>query len=272
MPVSPADAQLVRDIVRQRAAISLDASKDYLIETRLESLIRSRGIASIEALVERARRGDLEVHTQIVEALTTHETSFFRDAQPFELLRTKLIPQMIARRLVRRTITIWSAACSSGQEPYSLAMMITKHFPELAHWRIRIIGTDLSAQVLDRARAATFTLHEVNRGLPAAMLVEYFERSGMNWTLKEPIRRLVELRQQNLLDISSLGFEPDIVLMRNVLIYFDPPVRRTILDNVRRQVARDGLLLLGAAESMTGIADGWDSIPEGPTSYFKVRP
>ncbi len=272
MSVDPADAQLVRDIVRERAAISLDASKDYLIESRLENLVRTRGFPSLGVLLERARLGELQARVEIVEAMTTHETSFFRDCHPFEVLRRLVLPPLIAARRARKQLTIWSAACSTGQEPYSLAMLLLRNFPELADWRPRIVGTDISEQVIARARTGEYSQYEVLRGLPAPMLADYFDRSGTSWVAKPVLRDLVELRQLNLLDIGCLPFSPDIVLMRNVLIYFDLPVRRTILDHVRRQIAPDGVLMLGASESVNAIADGWDTLADGSISYFKVRP
>lgn len=271
MPVSAADAELVRDIVRKRAAIALDASKTYLIESRLCELVRKRGYASIEQLVALARSGEQSVHVEIVEALTTHETSFFRDSKPFEALRRSVLPELIAARSTTRALTVWSAACSSGQEPYSLAMLLLEQFPELATWRIRIVATDISEQVLAVARAGSYSQLDVNRGLPATLLVKYFERRGVHYRVRDSVRNLVEFRQANLLDVSTLALRPDIVLLRNVLIYFDLPARRTILDGIRSVIAHDGALFLGTAETPLNVAAGWSPTTKENSTYYKVQ-
>ena len=225
--------------------IKLDDQKDYLIESRLAQLAKENGFAGITALVAKARTGDRAVGTKIIEAITTHETSFYRDLVPFEALRQKVIPELIARRANVRRLTIWCAACSSGQEPYSIAMLLLEHFPDLAPWNVQIVATDLSEQVLTKARAATFSQMEVNRGLPAAYLVKYFDRQGMKWTLKPEVRRLVDFRQLNLIDRWGMSPRPDVVFLRNVLIYFELPTKKMILDQVGLAIAADGALFLG---------------------------
>lgn len=272
MPVSQADAAFVRELVRTRAAIMLDAAKDYLIEARLEALVRDGGFKGVEDLVGRARRGERGVDTKIIEAITTHETSFFRDQQPFDVLRTQVLPQFAASRGNARRLTIWSAACSSGQEPYSIAMILADHFPSLLEWPVRIIATDISEQVLTKAREARFSQLEVSRGLPTAMMIKHFERQGMAWTPKTHIKRLVEFRQLNLIDAWNMEPRPDIVFMRNVLIYFDVSVKRTILDRVRRSLPEDGVLFLGSAETTLNVADGWERMgADNVPPYYRVR-
>jgi len=268
MSVSAADAAFVRELVHRRAAILLDQSKDYLIESRLETLARERGLSGIDELVGQARKGDRAIDVKIVEAITTHETSFFRDLHPFDALRTTVLPRLIAARRSGNPITIWSAACSWGQEPYSLAMLMMESFPGLA---FKIVATDISEQALSRAREARFTQLEVNRGLPAPMLVKYFDRAGAHWVLQPRIRALVDFRQLNLIEPWSMYPRPDVVFIRNVLIYFDMPTKRLILDRIRSVIMPDGALFLGGAESTLNVADGWDVITANRATYHQVR-
>jgi chemotaxis protein methyltransferase CheR len=269
--LSQGDAAYLRDLVYRRSAIQLDDSKHYLLEIRLEQLARESGFGSVTELVEKAKRSAPALDTQIVEAITTHETSFFRDLHPFAALRTQVLPALVAARERTRTLTIWSAACSSGQEPYSLAILILEHFPALEHWPIRIVATDLSERVLTRARSGRYLPIEVNRGLPASLLVKYFERAGAEWQVKHQVRSLVDFRKLNLLDPWS-GLRPDLVFMRNVLIYFDVPTKRALLTRVRQTLARDGALFLGGAETTFGIDDGWERVPVDKTAYYRVKP
>ncbi len=269
--VSALDAAFVRDLVRRRAAISLDESKHYLIETRLIEVARESGFASIGDLLTEVRRSAGAMDTKIVEAMTTHETSFFRDVAPFEALKSAVLPELAKARSVTKMMTIWCAACSSGQEPYTIAMMLHDAFPDLARWPVRIIATDISESILAKARLGTFRQLEVNRGLPASYLTKYFERHGLEWQVAPHIRSMVEFRQLNLLDPFG-SLRPDIVFMRNVLIYFEQATKKSILERVRSILARDGVLFLGAAETTLGVDDAWERVPYQRTVYFKVRP
>jgi len=193
--------------------------------------------------------------------MTTNETSFFRDNHPFETLRQSLIPGLIARRASSRSLRIWSAACSTGQEPYSLAMMLKDNFPILGGWKVEIVATDLSPTVLDRARSGLYSTFEVQRGLPIQMLVRHFEQEEPNWRIKPEIRQTISFRPLNLLaDFSSLG-QFDIVLCRNVLIYFDQPTKTQILNGITRRIVPDGALLLGGAESVFGLCSTLAALP-----------
>jgi chemotaxis protein methyltransferase CheR len=269
--VSAADASYVRNLVRKKSAISLDESKLYLIETRLAELARRSGHESVGDLLQQSRRGTADVETSIVEALCTHETSFFRDSHPFDVLRQKVLPELIRARRLTRSLTIWSAACSSGQEPYSLGMMLRESFPELNDWMVRIIATDLSESVLAKAREGKFTQLEVNRGLPTPLLLKYFDRVGAGFQIKEELRRIVDFRKVNLLGDWGV-LRPDIVFMRNVLIYFETPVKQGILGRLRQTLAPDGCLFLGAAESTMGVDEAWHRVCHERTAYFRVRP
>jgi chemotaxis protein methyltransferase CheR len=268
--LSQKDASFVRDLVRRRSAIHLDESKHYLLETRLEQLAREAGLTTDE-LVQKARSAVEGWETRIVEAITTHETSFLRDARPFEVLRREVLPELLASRRRTRSLTIWSAACSTGQEPYSIAMTVIEHFPELERWPLRIVATDLSEQVLAKAREGRYRQLEVNRGLPASFLLRHFERVGADFRISERVRKLVEFRKLNLLDAWG-SLRPDIVFMRNVLIYFEHHTKQTILQRVRQVTSPDAVLFLGAAESTFGIDEAWVRASSAQqSSYFKKR-
>jgi chemotaxis protein methyltransferase CheR len=268
--VTAKDAQFVRELVHRQAAILLDSEKDYFIQMRLTQLAESVG-GSIEDLVEKARRGIAGATARIIEAVTTHETYFFRDVRPFDVLKKDVLPGIVAANKATRRLNIWCAACSSGQEPYSLAMMLRESFAELKDWRVRILATDLSEQILAKAREGVYTQMEVNRGLPAAYLTKYFERAGLHWKVRDDVRSLIEFRKLNLVEPWSLNPTPDLVLMRNVLIYFDLDSKRRILDRVRQQIVPGGALFLGAAETTLNVADGWERVANDKHMYYKAK-
>src|SRR5205814_3586563 len=216
------DFEYIQELVRKRSAIVLEAGKEYLVESRLSTVARVEGFTSIDHLVAELRRSPGNgLHRKVIEAMATNETAFFRDLHPFEALRVQLIPELMQRRQIQRQLTIWCAACSSGQEPYTIAMLLREHFPALAGWQVRILGTDLSSEVLDRARTGRYNQAEVNRGLPAAFLVKYFRKHNVEWQVVEDIRSMVEFVELNLNEAWSRVPSCDLVLMRNVLIYFD---------------------------------------------------
>lgn len=264
------DAAFVRDLVKRRAAVVLDESKDYLIELRLGQVVRETGASSISELVTQARQPGSEKAIKIVEALVTHETFFFRDLYPFEILRKHVLPDLVTARSRTRSLTIWSAACSSGQEPYSIAMLLLEHFPEAAKW-VRIVATDISEAILSRAREAKFRPMEVNRGLPSSHLVKYFERAGVDWKLKSVVRDMVEFRPLNLLDMGTFSLRPDVIFMRNVLIYFDAATKREILRRARAMLAPDGAFVLGSAETTLNIDEEWERVAIENSAYYRIR-
>jgi chemotaxis protein methyltransferase CheR len=271
MSLSPAEAAFVRELVHRRSAIVLDESKQYLIETRLEPLASQSGFPSIAALVGAARAGRTGLQTRVVEALATHETSFFRDLSPFECLRRDVLPRLYEARAARRALNIWCAACSTGQEPYSVAMMLEEHFGARRDWAVRIYATDLSEQALQRARAGTYHQIDLNRGLPAALLLKHFDRTGASWSVKESLRSRVEFAQLNLIEPWTLPFIPDVVMLRNVLIYFDQATKRAILARVRETMARDGVLFLGGAETTLNVDERWARVPFEKTAYYRPQ-
>jgi chemotaxis protein methyltransferase CheR len=268
--LADADVIFLRDLVQKRSAIVLDDSKDYLIETRLEKLARDLNYASLSTLVADVRRDAGTVTRQLIEALTTHETLFFRDVRPFEALKREILPPLIAARQATRQLTIWSAACSTGQEIFSVAMMLKENFPDVLSWPVKLYATDISGQVIERAMQGRFQQLEVNRGLPAAMLVRYFDRDGVDWKVKEDIRKMVRFEQLNLLHAWPLDLRPDIVLLRNVLIYFNVQTKKEILTRVRQTMRPDGALVLGSAETTLGIDDGWERAPGAVTPWYRA--
>jgi chemotaxis protein methyltransferase CheR len=261
----------VRDLVYRRSAIVLDQSKDYLITSRLEQAARESGLRNAGELLTKVRAGQATLDTQVVEAMTTHETTFFRDVQPFEALRLDIMPKLIAARQHTRTIAIWCAACSSGQEPYSVAMTLLDSFPQLNTWNVRILGTDISGKVLDTARQGQFRQMDCNRGLPARMLLKYFNKRGLNWEVNDDLKRIVSFQKLNLLENWNLMFTPDIIFMRNVLIYFDIATKRALLQRARSLLAGDGVLFLGAAETTMGLDDNWDRVAFQQTAYYRPK-
>lgn len=273
MTLSSADCDCIRTLVRQRSGIVLEQEKTYLVETRLAALARREGFPSVDGLLGAFRaRSSNGLHDKVVEAMTTNETSFFRDVQPFEALRQVVLPDLLQRRALQKRLFVWCAASSSGQEPYSLAMLLRDRFPTLAGWDVRILATDLSLEMLDRARKGVYSQVEANRGLSAPLLVKFFERQGLEWRLKDEIRRMVEFKQLNLIEPWPALPAPDIVLLRNVLIYFDVETKRVILGRVRRLLRPDGYLFLGGAETTLNLDDSFERVPFDRAGCYRLRP
>ena len=260
-------------LMHERAAIVLEPGKEYLALSRLDPVAREMGVGSVAALVDVLRREEAssQLHDQVVDALTTNETTFFRDFNPFESLRSDVLPEVLERKQRSRTLAIWSAGCSTGQEPYSIAMAIREHFPELLTWQLTILGTDISASVLDRARRGRYGQLEVNRGLPANLLVRHFTRAGMEWEIEEPIRRMVRFQRHNLVDAWPVMPPFDLVFMRNVMIYFDVETKRQVLSRMLGQLAPRGYLLLGASETTFNISDDYDRQLVGRTAWYRPQ-
>lgn len=270
MTISTSAFTFVRELVRAESAIVLEPGKEYLVESRLVPLARAAGHPDVDAYVaELSRRRAPAALKQVVEALTTNETSWFRDTDPYTALRESIFPEL-ARNRPRKQLRVWAAACSSGQEPYSI-VMTAQDTPALAGYRIDVTATDLSEEMLDRARRGEYSQLEVNRGLPATTLVRHFERQGLNWRINQSIRERVEFRHLNL----TRPFPPmgqfDVVFLRNVLIYFDLPTKREVLQRVRQVLAPDGHLFLGAAEMTMGVDDAWERVPAGRSSVYRIR-
>jgi chemotaxis protein methyltransferase CheR len=261
--VTPLDYEYLRKLLKERSGLDLSADKQYLVESRLVPLARRMGLAGIPELVQKMKGGGADALTaDVVEAMTTNETFFFRDKIPFDHMRETILPALTKARANRRSLRIWSAACSTGQEPYSIAMLLREAGQALAGWRAEIVATDLSQGVLEKSKAGLFSQFEVQRGLPIQMLVKYFTQVGELWQLNADIRGMVQHRQLNLLqDFSSLGTF-DVIFCRNVLIYFDQDTKAAIFERLVKQLEPDGMLMLGAAESVVGITDAFKPYPE----------
>ncbi|WP_315723772.1 MULTISPECIES: protein-glutamate O-methyltransferase CheR [unclassified Bradyrhizobium] len=249
------DYEFLRKLLRDKSGLDLSADKQYLIESRLLPLARKAGLASISDLVQKLKDGSSTLISQVVEAMTTNETFFFRDKVPFDHFRDVIMPELLKARANRKSIRIWCAACSTGQEPYSLAMSLKEMSGALAGWRVEIVATDLSQEVLEKSKAGLYSQFEVQRGLPIQLLVKYFKQAGELWQINSDVRGMVQHRQLNLLhDFSQLGTF-DVVFCRNVLIYFDQDTKINIFGRLAKLMEPDGFLVLGAAETVVGLTD-----------------
>jgi chemotaxis protein methyltransferase CheR len=259
--VTPADYEFLRKLLKERSGLDLSADKQYLVESRLVPLARRAGLSGISDLVLKMKSGAEPLIVAVVEAMTTNETFFFRDKIPFDHLRDTVVPALLRSRATRKTIRIWSAACSTGQEPYSIAMCLKEMAQLLTGWRIEIVATDLSQEVLEKARAGIYSQFEVQRGLPIQLLVKYFTQMGELWQLVPEIRSMVQHRHLNLLqDFSQLG-KFDLIFIRNVLIYFDQETKASMFERLLKVLEPDGMLMLGAAESVVGVTDAFKPCP-----------
>lgn len=264
--------EFVRDLLLRRSAILLEPGKDYLVESRLAPLARKHGLGGVADLVAQLRRLPYgALHDQVIDAMTTNETSFFRDLHPFEAMRNVVLPELIRRRAARRTLNIWSAAASSGQEPFTVAMLLRDHFAQqVAGWSIGILASDLSSEMLDKAREGRFTQLEVNRGLPAAMLLKHFTKQGNDWRISDEIRRMVQFRRLNLIEPWPPLPPMDVILLRNVLIYFSVETKRQILAHVRRVLSPDGFLFLGGAETTLNLDDAFERVKYDRSGCYRL--
>ncbi|MEZ5284159.1 MAG: protein-glutamate O-methyltransferase CheR [Vicinamibacterales bacterium] len=254
MAITSADFEYIQTLAKSEAGIVLELGKEYLVESRLQPIVRHEGMSSLDELFLKMKGfAGRPLRDKVIDALTTNETTFFRDIEPFEMLRKEVIPQLIEARSSERKITIWYAASSTGQEPYSLSMMIREHFPQLATWNLIQVATDLSPTVLAKAREGRYGQIEINRGLPANYLIKYFERQGAEWQLKPEIRSMVKFDELNLIKSGPPVPDIDIVMIRNVLIYFDIETKKQILARARRAMRPDGYLFLGGAETTMNL-------------------
>jgi len=269
---SNVDYAYLRQLVFEQSQNVLDPSRDYLFETRLSRLLRNQGLTQIEELIQLLRlKHDQALERAVAEAMTINETSFFRDGRPFELLRTELLPTLLESRRITRSFRIWSAACSTGQEAYSIAMLLSEHFPQLAAWNVKIEGTDICTEVVHRSQTASYHRIEMNRGLPARNIVRFFDHHGEDWMVKPDLRKLCNFRVTNLCADRLPFAEPfDIVFLRNVMLYFSQETRKKLLSNVHRLLAPDGLLFLGSSEQPADPSL-WTATLAGGTCYYRPR-
>lgn len=259
-------------LLKDETAVVLEAGKEYLVESRLHSLMREEGYQTLGDLIDAVLlKSNPALNQKVLLALTTNETSFFRDLAAFEYLKTTAVPDLVANRGQQKSLTMWSAACSTGQEPYSMAISLVDNFPQLATWKISIRASDLNPNVVKRAARGEYTSLEVNRGLPVQMLLKYFIQKGSDsFCLCDDIKSRVTFFEQNL--ISTWPTIPvDVIFMRNVLIYFDTETKRQIFENIKNTLAPDGYLFLGTAETPNRISEGFEKVPGGVNAY-RLKP
>lgn len=271
--VSPADFALIAKLLLDHCALVLEPGKEYLIKARLAPLVLKYGLSGIASLIDRLRSSpDRSLINEIVEAMVTTETSFFRDIHPFETLRKTVLPELIERRRPQRRLNIWCAASASGQEPYSIAILLREYFPELGGWQVHLSGTDISRGMLERCRLGRYSQIEVNRGLPTPLLLKWFRQEGAFWQLDERIRSAVTFSPINLAQPWPSMPTWDIVMLRNVMIYFDNGVKRAILDRVSRVLSKDGYLMLGGAETTLNLSDSYSRVENLKSGFYRLKP
>jgi chemotaxis protein methyltransferase CheR len=269
------DYAFLRQVVFEQSQNVLEPARDYLFETRLSKLMRNHGLSHLEELIQLLRlKRDPALQRAVAEAMTINETSFFRDARPFELMRIDLLPKLIEARRNVRSLRFWSAACSTGQEAYSTGMLLLEHFPQLSSWNVRIDGTDISSEVVHRCQSGTYHRIEMNRGLPARNIVRFFDHQGEDWTVKPELRKLCFFRQGNLCGLVPPFSPPtdrfDVIFLRNVMLYFSQETRKKLLAHIHRLLAPDGVLFLGSSEQPADPSI-WTPVLAGGTCYFRPR-
>jgi len=266
------DYDFLSTLVKNESGLVLTQDKSYLLESRLMPIVRKRELSTLAELVKLAKsRSDKSITKEITEAMTTNESFFFRDNKPFEIFQNAVLPRLIETRKYKKSFKIWCAAASSGQEPYSLAMILKEEARKLAGWRTDILATDISTDILKKAKQGLYSQFEVQRGLPVTKLVQHFEKDGDNWQISNELRSMVEYKEYNLLNsLKPLGLF-DVVFCRNVLIYFDQETKTKILSEICDILTPDGLLFLGGAETVLGISDSFRPIPDFRGVYEVVH-
>ncbi|MEP4032590.1 protein-glutamate O-methyltransferase CheR [Roseibium polysiphoniae] len=269
--MTPAEFEFLKKFLKDKSGLVLSNDKQYLVESRLLPVARTAKLDTLSGLIGNMQRGgNSKLENDVIEAMTTNESFFFRDKTPFDHFNDTMLPALLEARARTRALKIWCAAASSGQEPYSLGICLKEAGPKLAGWRTRILGTDLSNEVLEKAKAGIYSQFEVQRGLPIQMLLKYFDQKGDMWQINPDMRAMIEWRKLNLLDnFNHLG-EFDILFCRNVLIYFDQQTKSEILDRLAKMVPDDGFLVLGAAETVVGLTDAFKPVP-GKRGLFQRK-
>ena len=274
MAISKTDFDYIAQLVRSHAAIVLEAGKEYLVENRLTPLAEQEGYGTLEKFIGKMRSESIVngIHHRTIDALTTNETSFFRDFHPFEGLRKHILPKLIEQRAATRQLNIWSAACSTGQEPYTLAMLMYEHFPQLRDWRISIFATDLSPTVLKTAEAGSYSQFEVNRGLPATYLIKHFTKENERFHIKPELKKNIKFRPMNLIQPWPIMSPFDLVFIRNVMIYFDVETKKMILKRIRNCLLPHGYLFLGTAETTVNLDPEYQPVTFDKTVVYSPTP
>ena len=265
------DFEFIAQLLYQRSGLVITQEKAYLLESRLTPIARKWDLADIEALIGALRdKKEERLLIDVTEAMTTNESFFFRDNRPFDQFKDLVLPHFLEARRTNKTIRIWSAACSSGQEPYTLAMILREEAAKLAGWKIEIIATDLSTEILDKAKEGLYSQFEVQRGLPITLLMKYFSQEGEKWRMSDEIRNMVKFRPFNLLESTGSMGNFDIVFCRNVLIYFDQETKGQVLSRISKVMPQDGYLYLGGAETVLGISDAFEVVP-GQRGVYRLK-
>ena len=255
MTIAAADFEYYREFLYKESGLSINSEKAYLLESRLRPVLKSMGLDAMDQLTAKMKAGDSSAQHNVIEAMTINETFFFRDTHPFDRFRDVIMPKMMEKKPAGSTIRIWCAACSSGQEPYSLGIIIKENAAKFGNYKFEIVATDLSEDILSVAKTAKYTQFEVQRGMPIQLLVKYFTQEGSDWFLKDDIKSMVRFEKFNLLDSMSKFGTIDIIFCRNVLIYFDPETKRKVFEELYGRCAKHGFLLLGGAETVVGVTD-----------------
>jgi len=267
--MNPHDYDYLTTFLSESSGLALGTGKEYLLESRLTPLAQSFGMADLKELIlELRNKKDPRLATAVTESMTTNETSFFRDKSPFEDIKTKVLPTLLDSRKSEKTLRIWCAASSTGQEVYSLLMLLHESFPELLNWELEVVASDIAHTMIDRCKKGIYSQFEVQRGLPTPMLIKYFKQVPEGWQVSEKLRDRVTWRQQNLLNNFAFLGPFDIVLCRNVLIYFELEHKRNVLERVQSVLRPDGYLLLGAAESIVGVTDRFERFRECKSAFY----
>ena len=271
-PITTSFFTQLRDLVFKRSGIVLTSEQEYLVEARLGGMARELGFTTGDGLIRHAiESGDDGLQVKIVEAMATGETSWYRDIHPFDLLKDLMLPELISRKADQHSLSVWSAASSTGQELYSVAMMLDYFFPETNEWEVRLLGTDLCESAISRAKLGIFSTLEMNRGLPAMMLAQYFTRREASFQISEEIRKRTRFQTLNLVHDWLPPSKFDIILLRNVLIYFDTPTKRQVLEAIWSKLNDGGYLLLGSTETTIGIADHIVPVQSSGATYYQKR-
>lgn len=268
--ISAADYQFLGGFLREQIGYELGGGKEYLVESRLQPIAASFGLDQIGTLVERLRLpGERALRDAVIEAMVTHETTFFRTGRTFENFRSVIVPALRAARSATRQLRIWCAGCATGQEPYSVAMTLSDHFADLSNWRVDILATDVSDRILEQARAGVYNQFEVQRGLSVQSLLKHFRQVGGQWQIADEIRRRVGFRKFNLLDsFHAIDSPYDVIFLCNVLIYFDSASKNSVFTKLRQTIAPDGYLVLGESETVLGLTDQFRMSEEG-AGFFR---
>lgn len=269
--MSPQDFEFISTLIKSRSGLVLTPDKSYLLESRLMPVARKHGLKGLDDLIGTMRtRKDEALIVEVTEAMTTNESFFFRDIKPFDLLRDEVLPPILEKRAAKKHLRIWCAAASSGQEPYSIAIVLKELGIKMANWKIDMVGTDISHDILKKASDGKYSQFEVQRGMPIQLLLKYFDKQDETWQIKDEIRNMVQYKYWNLLDdLKGLGGF-DIVFCRNVLIYFDAETKGRVLESIAKLMPEDGMLFLGGAETVLGVTDRFKPVPGQRGVYARV--